>query len=509
MNKLSLFFQKSLGLSWSKAFLFFLLTSLPLYSAQAEGYFAYSPAAQSAYLDVLALRFDQAQQKIDQLHQREPDNLVVYHIENYIDLFRILINEEEEEFERLVIRKDRRLAAVKKGDSDSPYYAYIQAEIKLQWALARLKFDQYFTAFGEVRSAYKLLTKNQKRFPDFLPNKKSLGILHAMIGTVPDNYRWGLKLLGGMEGSIEQGRKGVEEVLHYAQREAFLFEEETAVLYAMLLLHLKNQGEEAWLMIQSAELNPLESPLACFVLANVAMHTGRNDEAIRLLEQRPTAKDQHPFYYLDYMLGLAKLYRLDEDARPHFEHYLQQFNGRNYIKEAHQKIAWYELLQGNTLAYEEWIKACLKEGCSSVGGDKQALNEARNGRSPHPELLRARLLFDGGYYQRAYDLLSKLSVDQFRSKRLQIEYYYRLGRVCHYLPQHKLALEYYTKTIQLGRYHKAYFACNAALKMGLLLEQKGRIKQAQQYYESCLAMRPEEYASGLHQQAKAGLNRLR
>ena len=50
----------------------------------------------------------------------------------------------------------------------------------------KLKFEEYFTAFNEVSKAYKLLTENQYRHPSFVANKKSLGILHAIIGTIPD-----------------------------------------------------------------------------------------------------------------------------------------------------------------------------------------------------------------------------------------------------------------------------------------------------------------------------------
>ena len=52
--------------------------------------------------------------------------------------------------------------------------------------------------------------------------------------------------------------------------------------------------------------------MASFILANVAMRTDRGGEAIKILENRPSGKQYHPFPYLDYMLGLAKLQRLDE-----------------------------------------------------------------------------------------------------------------------------------------------------------------------------------------------------
>jgi len=157
--------------------------------------FEYTAIAQDAYQKAISLRFDEAEIALEQMKYHDPNNMIIYHIENYIDFFRIFINEDKAEFKQLEKNKNIRLEKIKQGPTNSPYYLYTQAEIRLQWALARLKFEEYFTAFNEVSRAYKQLTTNQKKFPNFIANKKSLGILHAMIGTIPDNYKWGVKLL--------------------------------------------------------------------------------------------------------------------------------------------------------------------------------------------------------------------------------------------------------------------------------------------------------------------------
>ncbi|MEM9918833.1 MAG: hypothetical protein AAF990_12100 [Bacteroidota bacterium] len=472
-------------------------------------YFEFTPEARQAYRQAVELRFVEARSSLARLKQTQAENLIIYHIENYIDFFTIFLDENEEEFRSLEDNKDRRLAIIEKGDRDSPYYLYTQAEIKLQWALSRLKFEEYVTAFMEVRSAYKMLIRNQRRFPDFVANKKSLGILHALVGTIPDSYRWGVKLLGGMDGSIGQGRKEIEEVLSYADRNEFIFEEETRVLYALLMLHLENQQEAAWEIVNSAKLNPEANPLAAFVLANVAMHSGRNQEAIRLLERSPKGRAYHPFPYLDYMLGLTKLYELDATAELHFKQYLKAFRGRNYIKESYQKLAWLYLIQGKEAEYRRYIKQCLTKGAAVIGGDKQALKEAESEEMPHPDLLRARLLFDGGNYRRAYDLLIQRQSSDFAAIRHQLEYTYRLGRISHRLGRSTEAINFYKQTLQNGRENKLYFACNAALQMGLVYESKSELVKARQAYQACLSMRPREYQNSLHQKAKAGLNRLK
>lgn len=470
--------------------------------------FEYTPEIKQAYHKALNLRFEEARTILDWVKTHDADNGVTYHIENYIDFFTIFINEDEAEFLELEKHKNQRLDAVKKGPQDSPYYLYIQAEIRLQWALVRLKFEQYVKAFNEISKAYKQLEENQRKFPDFVANKKSLGILHALLGTIPDNYKWGVKIIGGMGGTIEQGRAEIEEVLEYAKQHDFLFEEETVVMYAWLMLHLKNQSNEAWSIVRQANLKPDKNPLACFTLANLAMRTGRNEEAIRILENRPQGKQYHPFYYLDFMLGLAKLYRLDPDADEYIEHYINYYRGQNYLKEAYQKLAWHYLLQGNYIAYRNNMRYCQIRGAAIIDGDKTALREAQKGELPNKDLLRARLLFDGGYHHQAYALLKKENKEHFAQHRHQLEYTYRLGRITHQLALYDEAVHYYEATITAGREESYFFACNAALQMGIIYEKLMLYSKANTYYKLCLALKPDEYRNSLHQKAKAGKNRL-
>jgi hypothetical protein len=476
---------------------------------QATGYFDFSAEARSAYDLATQLRLEEAKQKVAQLKISSPDNLAAYYIENYIDFFTIFINEDKKEFQKLEKAKDERIKKIKTGDSDSPYYLFMQAEIKLQWALVRLKFEEYVTALFEIKSAYKLLEKNQKRFPDFVANKKSLAIMHAMIGTVPDNYRWGVKLLSGMDGTIAQGQKELEEVIDYGKKQDFIFEQEAVVLYAFLMLHLNNKSADAWNIISNSKLDHKTSPLSAFALANLAMRTGRNAEAIKILSERPTAANFHSFHYLDYMMGVAKLRELDGEAVLYLKQYVQNFKGQNYIKEAYQKLAWDAALKSDTKACQGYMKDCQQYGHAFVESDKNALKEAKEGLLPNTTLLKARLLFDGGYYQRAYDLLKGKSHADFNDLKSQLEFNYRLGRITHQLKLTEEAVHYYNITIEKGRKQSYYFACNSALQLGKLYESLKNYGQAKQNFKKCLEIYPEEYQSGLHQQAKAGLNRLK
>jgi predicted Zn-dependent protease len=478
-------------------------------SIQAEKSFRFefTDKAFQAYEYSISLQFDKAKLILNDIKSEDPENLIVHHIENYIDFFTIFINENEADFEKLKKNKERRLKEIRKGDRKSPYYLYSQAEIHLQWALARLKFEEYFTAFNEVSKAYRLLEENQFRHPSFVANKKSLGLLHAIIGTIPDKYKWGVKLIGGLDGTIDQGCKEIEEVLAYAQNNTFIFEEETRVVYALLLLNLKNEREDAWEYIQETKLEPKNNPLASFIFANMAMKIGKNDEAIDILSNRPKGEEFYPFHYLDYMLAKAKLNRLDDDADLFFHAFISKYKGKNYIKEAYQKLAWIAVLNDDSNAYDEYMEMIKYKGGHLIDEDKQAQKEAERGIMPNAKLLKGRLLFDGGYYEEALKAMEGMDASTLSTKD-QIEYRYRLGRIYHKSEQHEEALAAYQASIDKGESLPYYFACNAALQSGLIHEELKNYPSAKTYFKLCRSMKPEEYKTSLHQKAKSGLQRL-
>lgn len=470
-----------------------------------QGYFESTPEMEEAYRMVSTLRFEEGKRMISEIKKTDPDNKLVYLVENYIDFFTIFINEEEEEYERLLDNKEYRIDQIKKGDKNSPYYRFAIAEIHLQWATARLKFGERTTPATEVLKAYKLLEKNNKEFPDFIANKKSLSIIHALSESLPG---W-VRTLMGIKGSIEQGTEEIDEVVTYSEEHNFLFVEESYAIYAYILFFQNNKRKEAYDLLTNADLDHSKSPLICFLKANIAHKNGHNEEAKKILEERPSGEEYMPFPYLDFMYGQYKLYSLDADASEYILNFINEFKGRHFVKEAYQKLAWYELaLNEDISAYKKYMKLCQDKGFKLVDEDKQALKESENRKIPNATLLKARLLFDGGYYSKAYALLVKKSYLFTEEGEDQLEFNYRMGRISHELQNLPDAIEFYSLTLLSGRKSKSYMSCNSALQIGLILEEQNKHKQARHYYEQCLDISPDEYKSSLHQKAKSGIERV-
>jgi len=476
----------------------------PLWS---QGDFYVDQQIRDNYILITELKLDKAAAQLRAIKQKEPGHLMVLLLENYIDFYKVFIHEDLEEFKRLEQNKEIRLEKVRKGNPKSPYYRVVQAEILLQWAISRLKFEEYYTALLETRKAHGLLLENKEKYPDFLPSHKGLAMIHGVVGTIPDSYRYLLKLFTGLEGSIQEGMQEIEALKKYAVRTGDVFEPEIHAIQALICLHLVNEPEKAWQIIQAAGLDYRHSALAAFMIANVARHTGRTDEAIRILEERIPQPGEMEFLYLDFMLGTNKLHRLDSDADQYLLKFAQKFGGRHYIKEAYQKLAWHAwVIKKDEKLAKAYYRQCLKKGSRLMEEDDSAHEDALILDLPYPAFLKSRLLFDGGYYRRSLDMLHSEQKILMALDRLQ--FYYQKGRNLQMLNEHQEAIQSFEKVISMKDRPNAYQKCNATLQCGIICEKTGQRQKAVEYYRMVLEMSPDKYEKSLQQKAKAGLNRL-
>ena len=117
-----------------------------------------------------------------------PVNILV---EDYNDVLELIIDEDISLFDKYEEKKDNRLNKLDDlVDKKSPWYNLIKAEIKFHWGIANFKFNNELTSAWNINQAHSLIKENQKKFPDFKPNLKTLGVFHIVIGAIPNNYQW-------------------------------------------------------------------------------------------------------------------------------------------------------------------------------------------------------------------------------------------------------------------------------------------------------------------------------
>lgn len=501
------------ALSRKHVFLFNALFFFPLF---LFGQFDFNSNCREAYRSILSLHFTEAGKQLNEEKAAHPSNLIPVYLENYIDFFTVFIGEEPSAFEKFRKAQELRTDFLKKGNMESPWYRYCRGNMRIQFAICRMKFGEYKSAALDISRAYDDLKENAQSHPDFLLQNSGLGLIHVLAGVIPDNYSWVLRILG-LEGNVQKGLDEISVMAGYTgSNETYqLFRIESLFYLAFLDATLGKDAKNALRILQKFEDQKIAfpgrtNPLLIFVRASILAKAGKTDEAIQNLREYHAEGEEFPFYYLDYLTGLNKLNRLDPDADLYFIRFLKNFRGGNYIKSCYQKLAWTFLLKGNIPKYEEYIGKALTRGALFVDNDIQANREAKSKEQPNVILLKARLLSDGGYTDRAIHLLLDQSVKAVvKTSKDLLEYNYRLGRIYQQSGNHPDALRYFRITIRDGAGQSWYFAENAALQSGIIYEQNKDYPNAARCYKQCLSMKNTEYKNSLDQKARLGLKRIK
>jgi len=470
--------------------------------------FDFNANCQKAYQNIFELKLNTARQLIAAEKKMHPDNGIVPLLENYVDYFYLLTTESKSEFDRLKENKTKRLDLIEDGDESSPYYLYAQAEINLQWALIRGRYGEYFTAAREIKKANGLLQDNNKKFPAFALNVKGLGLINAFLGNLPDGILKSTLSTFGIKGNLQSGIAMLDKLSESLPQSKFEpFYEEVVFYYVFVLNDIAHSPSAYSKTMKYTSRIADSSLLKTYLQALVCSKNGHNDEAIGILNNRPTGVEYQSFPYLEFLLGSAKLNKLDYSSAQNFNRFLQLNKGVNYIKDANLRLGWVSLLKGDTGVYSAFMNKVKSAGYTYQEKDKQALNEA--GESvPNKDLLRARLLFDGGYYNKALEELKDSKGDSFASGRDKTEYYYRLGRLNDELGKDDIALTNYQNAINTGKNLKYYFAANSALQIGKIYEKKGSFPKAKAFFNIAIQMKNHDYESSIETQAKAGIKRI-
>jgi tetratricopeptide (TPR) repeat protein len=466
--------------------------------------FRMTPSLEEAYLHFLSLKVEKGRQAVARELAHDAQNGVALYLENYSDFIQLMVGEEKQLYKQLAKNEHIRINRIKRLEKESPYYLFCQAEIKLQWAVIKLKFGEELGAAWNIRQAYKLLEENDEKFPDFLPNKKSLGLLHVLIGSVPEKYTWVMNTVG-MRGSVSQGL----QELQAAQQSNLPYRLEATLLFHLIHTYiLKSEQQTLLSLAQLCQTYP-DNLLLHFFYAMAAMKDGQSDLALRTLQHIPAGQDYIPFYYTAYRIGEVYLQKGNYgEAIANYQYFLGHYGGQNFLKDAYYKLFLAHWLSGKDKEAEHYLNKVLEVGQTVGEADKYAHKFAQTREFPHKYLMQARLSFDGGYYGESIERLKTLSEKTFSHAKDKAEYNYRKARIYHKTSKVKQAIDLYKRTIQLSEEAQYYFGANAALQLGYIYQEQGDKAQARAYYLKALSYKKHEYKNSIDNKAKAALDEL-
>ena len=484
-----------------------LLFILLLMSAPAVAQdFVWTQSLQRTYADLQKLKLSPNQYPLPQ--ETLPNGVRLF-IDDYSDMLRLVTSDDDQLLASLGDQEDDRLDALKKLDDTSPWKRMLMAEVRLHWAFVKLKFGKEVSASWDVIRAYRLLIDNQKQFPTFLPTYKSLGTLHVMIGSVPENYMWVAKLLG-LHGSVQQGQ---QELQRAQQDPIFGLEAHLVQLMVKAYVLKFNPADEKQLARLVGDHS--DNLLLHFFGATIEQKNGYSEQALHYLMERPTGKAYLPLPVIDNILGDIYLQKGEYGtAITHFDLFLKNYKGQNFLKDSHYKLFLCRWLANEPdVRYHSLLQKTLAVGRTTVESDKAAQKWAeaylKKGASPNQKaLMRARLASDGGFTDSALAYLRPYTEATLTSTPELAEYNYRLGRIYQRRNELDRAIPYLTRALTLSEPDQLSFGATAALQLGYIYQQKNDRTHARSFFQKALNFKHHEYKNSVDNKARAGLSQL-
>lgn len=448
---------------------------------------------QKAYDHIVKFEWKQAKQL---LAQEPKSNVVVPYLRSLDALLRVYISEDKKKFEQFLSLSDSTLDAVDDLDLKGPYALLLQGELHLFRAVIKLKFQERWSAAISVVKGKSYFDDLEEEYPHFLPSKLCLGVMHAFIGAVPNQYQPYLSMLG-FEGNIEQGLAELKKV---QQSDYHHLKHISALLHAFLSNEL-GYAEVIELEQEGVQLDGVLSPV---YQAMVWGQYGRGDDVVKLLEPRMDFFRQQNMFFPFYLMGRAKLNQLDPKADVYLLQFLQNYKGSNYRKSGHELLAMHYQIHGPESSFHFHREKIKTVGEEFVGADERAMQ--RYERWPSTEWLRIQLLSDGGNYKQAQKELQLLNYATLKPDAQQ-EYLYRTFILKLQLEQTK-DLDQALEELLKQPYREFYYQANACYKYGYWHEKQGRTAHAVSWYNRALDFKDYPYETSISQKAKAGLLRL-
>ena len=458
----------------------------------------------TAYRQVLSLQLNEGKKTLSGLSAKDKEKAFFHYLENLSEIIEILLNENEISYKKHKDHEKNRISKLEKLPSDDPYKLFVISEIKLQWAFVKLKFGDSFSAGWAIKQAYKLSRENHEKFPDFMPNLKTKGILNLLIGAVPPKYQWLLDLFG-LKGSVHEGIEWLSKV----ERNNNLFSLEASILKCLSGVYILQQKSlvESFARVHATHPDNL---LVKFAYAAVCFKSNQSEKALELIgESEKLNGDYARIDYFDYLKGKILLQKASYTlAAYYFDRFITRYKGDNNIKDAwFQRFLCYWLNNRPEKAREIYQLAKTKGGPVSTS-DKYADRLLRKDEFPHVRIMQIRLATDGGYYDLAGQMLDNLPEDQVDGHKNKTELVYRQARLRHLLEEIPEAINSYKKAIAMTGDQPWYFAPSAALQLGHIHVGLKMHEAAATYFKLVPGFRNHPYKHSLDWQAKSALERL-
>lgn len=475
--------------------------------SQSQTYFQWDDRIQQINDAVTSMRIPEAKRNIAAERKLHPNNLCLDLLESHADLYELFFNENKDVFKKAYPMFSNRIEKFEKAPQNSPYRDYGLGVLYLSKAAVAIRFEKNIEAAWDFRKAYNYFKENRKKYPGFSPNEVYFGLLTTLLGSVPNNYQWLLNIIG-MPGDINGGIAMVHKYIHSKEANNNIARNVAMLVYPYLVVIFEGNKNKALEFLDKGDYDFKRNHLHAYMATNLYLGNQQAKRSIETAEGiiKSDAYTDMPFWHFEKGFGYLNQLKFDQ-AENEFLQFVNQFKGNFYLKDAYEKLSWIAYLRGNQKKANEYRNQVLQRGSLVPDADRMAMRNAESGSWPHPLLLRARLLSDGGMFKESLDLFKGKSTDNFQVTADKAEFVYRIARNHDLMGDKELAIKYYNSAIAFGKNVRDYFAARSALQAALIYEEKKDYARASSYFKTALSMKDYPFKNSIDQKAKSGVYR--
>jgi tetratricopeptide (TPR) repeat protein len=330
---------------------------------------------------------------------------------------------------------------------------------------------------------------------------------NIMTDFIPNQVRWITEILG-VKGDSRLGMEQLKKYYDAVKTQPGRAQE--AILIINLAYKLTWQEEQGLEFISTQDPQHTDNALAIYTWALSAAFCHDNDLALEKLNELQGRQTEVPFYAMMYLKGRCMLNSLDMAAEQPLMDYIEEYPGEDFKKDACHRLSLLHLIQGDTTNYDVYRSMVHVIGNNLRDRDQEAMIESHSTIIPHAGLLKARFLFDGGYYGKADSVINSIPEETLVMLPYRLEYHYRVGRIYQKLEREGPAIASLRMAAMAGAGQPYTFATRAALQLAIIFEGQGDHEQALDWYRKCLEYYDAEHTpGGVADMAEKGVKRVK
>lgn len=425
------------------------------------------------------------------------------YLSNLRDFMELVYNENEAHYQQYLKSIPERRSWIQSLPDKSPERAFYLADLALQEALFKIRFGDYLSGLYVLLQANSQITEIQERNDQILPFLKPAGVINILVGLTPPKYDWAVRLIG-LQGDVETGKQQLSSLASSTSP----LSSEALILLGYFYTYPLQMPDKAVKCFSLALAAQPGNVLAAFMLATSLSKAHKGEAALEAMDAQPTqAWSEFPQAY--YLMGTLRLQKGDyAQARQFLDQFMRTYAGNTFKKDAATKIAMSYFLEGEIEKGEIWKQDALVTGGTSSEPDKNAAVMLVEISEYPPQLLRARLLTDGGYWNEAGQQLMATGDPGQLGDRWACEYHYRMARLYQLQEQQEPAVASYTEALKLADTKGWYIGANSALQAGLILKARGNNIGAVELFKKAKAFGDHPYKASIDMQADRELTSL-